>query len=113
MLRGEERLLLRREPRGAAKKRGSATAPAAFAREDDQRLWEALRRRRRELAAAQGVPPYVVFHDATLAEMVQRRPGSLAELAEVSGVGERKLEVYGAEFLQVIRGTDESARPTD
>ncbi|HEM45641.1 MAG TPA: DNA helicase RecQ, partial [Alphaproteobacteria bacterium] len=101
VLRGDERLLLRRESR-AAVARIAKTPRAAFTLEDDQRLWEALRRRRRELAARQNVPPYVVFHDATLTEMVQRRPRSLAELAEVSGVGERKLEVYGADFLKVI-----------
>jgi len=49
------------------------------------------------------VPPYVVFHDATLSEMVERRPRTRAELAHVSGVGERKLDAYGVEFLQVIR----------
>jgi ATP-dependent DNA helicase RecQ len=66
-------------------------------------LWEALRKRRRELADEQGVPPYVVFHDATLMEMVEACPQTLDELAHVSGVGERKLEAYGDDFLEVIR----------
>jgi ATP-dependent DNA helicase RecQ len=44
----------------------------------------------------------VVFHDATLAAMAERRPQSLSEFAEISGVGERKLAAYGAEFLEVI-----------
>jgi ATP-dependent DNA helicase RecQ len=66
-------------------------------------LFEALRTLRRELAAEAGVPPYVIFHDATLRDMAQARPASLAELGEVAGVGARKLEAYGEAFLGVIR----------
>jgi ATP-dependent DNA helicase RecQ len=105
VLRGAERLLLRREDRKPAA-RATAKAPAraaAFSAPADQALWDALRARRLELARAQGVPPYVVFHDATLAAMVERRPRSLGELAEISGVGERKLEAYGNDFVSIIR----------
>jgi ATP-dependent DNA helicase RecQ len=66
-------------------------------------LFEALRELRRELAAEAGLPPYVIFHDATLREMATSRPASLAALGEVSGVGARKLEAYGDAFLNVIR----------
>jgi ATP-dependent DNA helicase RecQ len=66
-------------------------------------LFESLRTRRRELAAEAGVPPYVVFHDATLREMAQAKPASLQALARVSGVGAAKLERYGAAFVEVIR----------
>jgi len=66
-------------------------------------LFEALRDLRRDLASEAGVPPYVVFHDATLREMASVRPATLAELGEVSGVGARKLEAYGDAFLGVIR----------
>jgi len=55
------------------------------------------------LAEKQGVPPYVVFHDATLAEMVALRPQSLSEFAHISGVGERKLAAYGEAFLEVVQ----------
>ncbi|HYD12824.1 MAG TPA: DNA helicase RecQ [Allosphingosinicella sp.] len=65
-------------------------------------LFEALRARRRELAAAAGVPPYVIFHDATLREMAERKPATLQALAQVSGVGDAKLERYGADFVEVI-----------
>ena len=66
-------------------------------------LFEALRALRRELAAEAQVPPYVIFHDATLREMAAARPASLAELGEIPGVGARKLEAYGDAFLAVIR----------
>jgi ATP-dependent DNA helicase RecQ len=108
VLRGEQRLMLRREAMkpASAKAKGSAKTTRAartdFTQTIDQRLWEALRARRLQLAKEQGVPPYVVFHDATLAAMVERRPQTLHELAQISGVGERKLAAYGEEFIAVI-----------
>jgi ATP-dependent DNA helicase RecQ len=66
-------------------------------------LFEALRALRRELAAEAQVPPYVIFHDATLREMAAARPESPAQLAEIPGIGARKLEAYGDAFLAVIR----------
>lgn len=66
-------------------------------------LFEALRELRRSLAAEAGVPPYVIFHDATLREMALARPASLAALGEVGGVGARKLGAYGEAFLATIR----------
>ena len=69
----------------------------------DDPLFEALRGVRRELAKEQGVPPYVIFHDATLREMAAARPQSLEELGRTSGIGSRKLEAYGDAFLTVIR----------
>jgi ATP-dependent DNA helicase RecQ len=108
VLRGEQRLMLRREAQKPASARGKGSAKTTraartdFTRTVDQHLWEALRARRLQLAKAQGVPPYVVFHDATLAAMVERRPRTLHELAQISGVGERKLAAYGEEFIAVI-----------
>lgn len=66
-------------------------------------LFEALRALRRELADEAGVPPYVVFHDATLRDMALSRPSTLAELGAIGGVGSRKLEAYGEAFLTAIR----------
>jgi len=66
-------------------------------------LFEALRARRRELAMEAGVPPYVIFHDSTLRDMATARPGSLADLGMVAGVGTRKLDAYGDAFLAVLR----------
>jgi ATP-dependent DNA helicase RecQ len=68
----------------------------------DEALWQALRTLRLELAREQGVPPYVIFHDATLLDMVRRRPRDLAELSRIPGVGHSKLERYGARFLASI-----------
>lgn len=69
----------------------------------DQQLFEKLRAARLELAKAQNVPPYVIFHDKTLQEIAARAPRSLAELAGLSGIGEKKLARYGETFLQVVR----------
>ncbi len=107
VLRGDERLSLRRDaikPKSAKTKRG---ARAPFTSDADLRLWDALRARRLELAKQKGVPPYVIFHDATLAEMVAQRPRTLDALAHVSGVGERKLAAYGADFVAVLRAADD------
>jgi ATP-dependent DNA helicase RecQ len=108
VLRGEESLWLRRElkPSRSKKTKTARGAASPFTGERDQSLWEALRVLRRKLAEKQGVPPYVVFHDATLAEMVALRPQSLSEFAHISGVGERKLAAYGEQFVGVIRDHD-------
>ena len=100
LLRGEEQIELRRDqPRQKTARQQTRTALPA---DIDVGLWEALRERRRLLAEAQGVPPYVIFHDRTLQEMCFHLPRNRAELGHISGVGERKLEKYGAQFLQVI-----------
>ena len=70
--------------------------------EQDRALWEALKACRKELADAQGTPPYTIFHDATLMEMMQYRPRDNAELLTINGVGAVKLEKYAEEFLAVL-----------
>ena len=69
----------------------------------ERELFERLRTVRRELADEAGVPAYIVFGDKVLLEMVARRPRSPRELLQVPGVGEAKLERYGAAFLDVLR----------
>jgi ATP-dependent DNA helicase RecQ len=69
-------------------------------------LFEALRARRRELAAEAGVPPYVIFHDSTLREMAELKPTTLHALSRVSGVGAAKLDRYGAAFVDVLQAWD-------
>jgi ATP-dependent DNA helicase RecQ len=87
-----------------ARRTRSAAAPADSA--PNEPLFEALRSCRRDLARAAGLPPYVIFHDATLRDMASRRPKSLEAMAEVFGVGSRKLETYGAAFLAVLQAAD-------
>ncbi|MGJ3648494.1 DNA helicase RecQ [Sphingomonas sp. GlSt437] len=82
--------------------RGSRRRQAAANPVDDP-LFEALRAKRRELAQAAGVPPYVIFHDAVLREMAALKPASRAAMAAITGVGERKLDAYGEAFLAVVR----------
>jgi ATP-dependent DNA helicase RecQ len=69
----------------------------------DQQLMQTLKSVRLQLAREQGVPPYVIFHDSTLIEMQAKRPQTLAALAEISGVGQRKLERYGEIFLTALK----------
>jgi ATP-dependent DNA helicase RecQ len=103
LLKGETSLLLGRQHLETKRKSRKARAGTPAAQVQGDPLFEALRAKRRELAQAQGVPPYVVFADKTLAAMVAERPQSLAEFARLSGVGEAKLERYGEAFLAVIR----------
>ncbi|MGZ8243122.1 DNA helicase RecQ [Methylomagnum sp.] len=106
VLRGEAQVRLRRDEEKKASRRdtsANATSNTSLADPDNYRLWEALRALRKRLAEEQNVPPYVIFHDSVLLDMVQKRPMGLPELGRLSGIGERKLERYGADFLAVIR----------
>jgi ATP-dependent DNA helicase RecQ len=96
MLKGEMKLEIVIPPKTRKEKRGAANPVGSP-------LFEALRAKRRELAEEGGIPPYVIFHDATLREFADRRPKDLTNLAMISGVGARKLEAYGEAFLDVIR----------
>ena len=101
ILRGELRLSLRKDPHHETKKR--RREQSNFTDPLDRKLWEVLRAHRRKLADQQGVPPYVIFHDTTLLEIVDYKPRTLAEMHQLSGVGERKLEKYGNEFIGVVK----------
>ena len=106
VLRGEATVELRRDAILQGKPRRSREAreraqPVLGA--ESQTLFDALRAHRRVLAGEQGVPPYVIFHDASLVEMAERRPRSLDEFAAIPGVGATKLERYGDTFIEVIR----------
>ena len=103
LLRGEQAVQLREEVRSVKPRR--SRWPRLALREisaGDEPLWEALRQCRAALADAARVPPYVIFHDSTLREFVRARPASAAAMLDVHGVGQAKLERYGAEFLDVI-----------
>ncbi|HEX7081694.1 MAG TPA: DNA helicase RecQ [Gammaproteobacteria bacterium] len=102
LLRGEIVLELREDRKDAAPRK-KARAPIEQLATENRPLWDALRDCRRVIAAEQGVPPYVIFHDATLREMSELRPASERELLGITGVGQAKLERYGERFLDVIR----------
>ena len=80
------------------------TTPPTAVSVSDNSLFLKLAGLRTELANAAKVPPYMIFNNKTLLEMVERLPADLQELSEVSGVGQSKLEKYGERFLEVIKG---------
>jgi ATP-dependent DNA helicase RecQ len=101
VLRGEQRVELRKERQTV--RGGNRKARPRFDSPEDSALWERLRQVRRRLAEEHAVPPYVVFHDATLAAMVEERPLNAYELLAIDGVGQGKLERFGDTFLEAIR----------
>ncbi len=104
ILRGEQQLILRKDIKQEKIKRGKKIAGVARSRDDGNALlWDALRAKRREIADDQQVPPYVIFHDATLMAMMEYKPTTLEQMAQLSGVGQRKLDLYGEKFLAIIR----------
>lgn len=105
-LRGEVPLHLRKDAAKSAERTRRSKPQVA---EADRQLWEALRARRKQLAEEEGVPPYVIFHDATLMDMLALRPRDRYEMAAVSGVGDRKLEAYGDAFLTVLNEHTDAA----
>ena len=103
-------LELRRDLKPQTTPKSSTSQASQLVRGEEREQWEALRALRRKLAEEHGVPPYVIFPDSTLLEMLRSQPGSMAEMAEVSGVGARKLERYGAAFLEVLGGGVEAPK---
>ena len=101
VLRGESPVSFQEDPARPVTSRGSSRK-ATEIRPEDNELWDALRACRRDLADEQGVPAYVIFHDKTLHDMLEQRPRNAAELLSVNGVGQAKLERYGARFLDVL-----------
>ncbi|HZV99875.1 MAG TPA: HRDC domain-containing protein, partial [Methylophilaceae bacterium] len=106
ILKGETEVWLRRDAEPAkgriSKAERGARAREAFAGANDNPLWQMLKAKRLELAREQGVPPYVIFHDSTLLEILNQKPQTLDELARIGGVGQAKLARYGDAFLQVL-----------
>ncbi len=113
VLKGQDEVRLRRDPSGRARrsrsKRTVGVVPAFEPSAPNQRLWDALRELRLQIAQQKGIPPYVIFHDATLSEMVMRRPLTRAALLTINGVGQSKLDNYGDSFLRII--SSESPEP--
>jgi ATP-dependent DNA helicase RecQ len=101
LLRGEERLELAR-PRLRVKAQPKKSRPKAGGFDYDEALFERLRTVRKRLADAEGVPPFVIFSDATLAEMAATLPTDETALLAIGGVGKHKLRRFGGEFLDEI-----------
>ena len=104
LLRGECDIALRLDQKQKVAKRQTKTP---LPDDINVALWEALRNCRRELAEEQGVPPYVIFHDSTLAEMCSVVPKTLDAFSKLSGVGERKLMKYGEVFIAAIKTAEQ------
>jgi ATP-dependent DNA helicase RecQ len=99
ILKGDELLTIAVPPKRGKRRRDRDLGPA-------DPLFDALREVRRSLAAEAGVPAYVIFHDSTLREIAAAKPGTLAELARVNGVGRAKLERYGDAMLAAVASAD-------
>ena len=105
LLNGGENLMLREVSRTQQKSATRSARPSLEA--TDQPLFDALRALRKSLADERGVPPYVIFHDKTLHQMIASLPTNLLEMADINGVGEQKLERFGEAFLAVIQEFNE------
>ena len=106
VLRGEKVVEMRKDP-GESKRTMTKRLrdfDTEFENEEDRDLWERLRTLRRELATSQNVPPYVIFSDRTLWEMVRFKPRTLQDMASINGVGVKKLDQYALVFLDVMDG---------
>jgi len=114
VLRGEEVLQLRKESkRATASRKGRKSFTPDNA--PDNALWDALRDCRKKLAEEHGVPPYVIFHDATLMQMMEQQPQDRNQFLNLNGVGESKCDKYADAFLQVIKqhNNNEAQSKTD
>ena len=108
ILRAEETITLRRD---TIRKAAGKPVVKTLVSDEDAPLLSALKAKRRALAEAARMPAYMIFPDRTLIEMAETRPATLDQMARVSGVGAKKLESYGAAFLEVITGAGEEMHP--
>ncbi len=112
LLRGEVKLQLRQElPQTQSSSTQRKGGSSQLVRESDKPQWERLRALRRKLAEEQNVPPFVIFADSTLLDMLERQPEDLSDMAKVSGIGAVKLERYGADFLAIFQNSETSEAP--
>ena len=104
VLKGERSVQVARAARPTSSiRQENASARAASLGNGDRTLFEVLRALRKQLADEHALPPYVIFHDATLREMAQQRPATLHEFSRIRGIGEAKLARYGERFIEAIR----------
>lgn len=98
VLKGERKVTIVEPPQKRRRQRRSAGSNPT-----GDPLFEALRARRAELAKANAIPAYIIFHDSVLREIALARPANLMAMAEVPGIGAKKLETYGEDFCAVVR----------
>jgi ATP-dependent DNA helicase RecQ len=109
LLAGEQQLALRKFTR-PTKVRTTTTKTRHSLHPENEEMFAALRAHRKQLAEQQGVPPYVILHDKTLVAICELKPRSIDELASVPGIGARKLDLYGADLLELVSRYRETAR---
>jgi ATP-dependent DNA helicase RecQ len=102
VLKGEQGVTIAEPPPKNRRKRGERSSGGGTNPVGNP-LFEALRNRRKELAAEHGIPAYVIFHDSVLRDMALQCPETLTEMGSISGVGAKKLETWGGDFVAVIR----------
>jgi ATP-dependent DNA helicase RecQ len=107
VLKDEDVVWLRRDigqsKKGPLKSQPTQRATQIFANASEQLLWDELKALRTKLATEQGVPPYVIFHDTTLLEILRIAPKSLSVFKGIAGVGQVKLEKYGSQFIDTVQ----------
>ena len=108
ILRGEQPIYFREDPSPASQRsnrdaKRTRNAQKKFSDPEKQRLWEHLRRCRLEIAKKQGLPPFLIFHDGTLHELVEKRPETYADLASIDGIGKIKMRSYGETILSILK----------
>jgi len=110
VLEGSEKVFRKRR---SVPGRSAAAASGSFLSPGGTRVFEALRAWRKEAAAAEGVPPFMLFFDAALREMADAQPGSMEGLLQIKGVGTAKAHKYGRDVLRVIAESADDAAPGD
>ena len=117
ILRGDATISLRKpadkKERRRKTPRGESPKPSLDIAPHEAHRWDQLRATRARLAREQGVPAYVIFHDATLLQMLRERPRTSEAMAKIGGVGAAKLAKYGEAFLQLLRGTADETSVAD
>jgi len=103
ILRGEESLMLRVDTTPNKSKGSGTKSKDHNISDEDMELWEALRACRKNLASEQGIPPFMIFHDATLIELLTNKPDSLQAFSAIGGVGQKKLDKYAQDFMAVLK----------
>lgn len=113
VLKGEETLNLRKELPKVEKSAKQKSRKSGFQNQREEKLWQALRQLRKEISQAHNIPPYTVFHDAALMEMVEKLPTNHTSFSTIHGVGDKKLRNYGDDFINVIKDhLDQEEAPT-